>query len=102
MSDGYSVLMAELLEMARTFGTESQTLSTAVGSAGVSTVDGGDATIDGALSAALEAAGLATGQLSAVVDEHGKELSGACERYRDAEQDSARLCHDLTSLITGK
>ena len=102
MSDGYEVLMADLLAMSRTFTKESQTLSTAVGAAGVSAPDGGDATINAALAAALQAAGLTTGQLAAVVADHGTKLDGAYRQYRDTEEGNVQLCQQLTSLITGK
>jgi hypothetical protein len=94
--------MADLLAMSRTFTKESQTLSTAVSAAGVSTPDGGDATINAALAAALQAAGLTTGQLGAVVDGHGTKLDGAYQQYRKTEENNAQLCQQLTSLITGK
>lgn len=101
MSDGYQVVISDLLSMAQTFGKESRTLSGAVSAAGVSAPDGGDGTINGALSNALKSAGLATGQLGAVVESHGQKLSSAYQQYRDAEQSSTRLCQELTSLITG-
>ena len=104
MSDGYQVVLSDLLSMAQIFGNESRTLSgavSAVSAAGVSAPDGGDGTVNAALSNALMAAGLATGQLGAVVESHGQKLSSAYQQYRDAEQSSTRLCQELTSLITG-
>jgi hypothetical protein len=101
VSDGYQVVLGDLLGMAQAFGGESRTLSGAVAAAGVTAPDGGDATINAALSSALKAAGLATGQLGAVVESHGRKLGSALGRYRDAEQGSARLCGELTGLITG-
>lgn len=102
VSDGYKILLSDLLAMSRAFGNESKTLSTAVDEAGVSAVDGGDATIDGALAIVLKTAGLATGQLSAVVAGHGQKLDGAYRKYRSTEETNVQLCHDLTNLITGK
>jgi 3-oxoacyl-(acyl-carrier-protein) synthase len=102
VSDGYAVLMADLLAMSRTFTRESQTLSTAAGAAGVSAPDGGDATVNAALAAALQAARLTTGQLSAVIAGHGTKLDGAYRQYREAEESNVQLCQQLTSLITGK
>jgi len=101
VSDGYQVVLSDLLSMAQTFGNESRTLSGAVSAAGVSTPDGGDGTINAALSNALKAAGLATGQLAAVVESHSQKLNSAYQQYRDAEQSSTQLCQELTSLITG-
>lgn len=61
----------------------------------------GDGVINAALSNALKAAGLATGQLAAVVESHSQKLGSAYQKYRDAEQNSAQLCQELTSLIAG-
>ena len=101
MSDGYQVVISELLSMAQTFGRESRVLSGAQGAAGVSVPDGGDGTINSALSNAVKTAGLATGQLAAVVESHGQKLGSAYQQYREAEQSSTQLCQELTSLITG-
>jgi len=101
VSDGYEVVVSELLSMAKTFGQESGTLSGAQHAAGVSVPDGGDGTVNSALSSAVQAAGLATGQLAAVVDGHSQKLSSAYKQYQDAEQTSAQLCQELTRLIAG-
>jgi hypothetical protein len=85
--------MSDLVSMAKTFGQESKTLSGAQNAAGVSVPDGGDGTINSALSNAVQAAGLATGQLAAVADSHSRKLSNAYEQYQDAEQ----LCQELTA-----
>lgn len=102
MSDGYTVLMTELLAMARTFSKEAQALSRAVSPGAARAPDGGDPTINAALSEALRTAGLTTGQLAAVVASHGTKLNSAWQKYHDTEQTNARLCQQLTSLITGK
>lgn len=102
MSDGYEVVMADLLAMARTFGESSRALSTADSGIGGSPPDGGDANINGALTEALHAAKLTTSQLSAVVADHGKKLDASYERYQGAEESTAQLCQQLTSMITGK
>jgi hypothetical protein len=101
VSDGYQVVLGDLLDMAQAFGKESRTLSGAVSAAGVSAPDAGDGMINGALSNALKTAGMATGQLAAVVDSHSQKLSRACKQYRDAEQTSTQLCQELASLIGG-
>jgi hypothetical protein len=101
VSDGYEVVMGDLLSMAQTFGQESKTLSGAQRAAGVSVPDGGDGTVNSAMSNAVQAAGLATGQLAAVVDSHGQKLASAYQQYRNAEQTSAQLCQELTRLISG-
>lgn len=101
MSDGYSVVMADVLGMAQTFKKEAATLSGAVSEAGVAAPDGGDGVINAALSGVLRAAGMATSQLGAVVASHGDKLNTAYERYRGAEQGNAELCRELSSLVAG-
>ena len=101
MSDGYSVVMDDVLSMAQAFVKESGKLSAAVSEAGVSTPDGGDGVINAALSGALKAAGMATSQLAAVVGSHGDKLNTAYKQYLDAEQASAKLCQELTGLVAG-
>jgi len=101
VSDGYSVVMDDVLSMAQTFTRESRTLSGAVSAAGVSAPGGGDGVINRALSDALQAAGMATSQLAAVVGSHGDKLSTAYQKYLTAEQTSARLCQELTGLVAG-
>jgi hypothetical protein len=100
MSDGYQVLMGDLLGMAQTFHAESSTISGAESAAGVSAPDGGGGTITVALANAVRAAGLATGQLGAVVSGHGDKLSSAEKKYQDAERSSAQLVQELTRLIS--
>lgn len=102
MSDGYEVILADLRAMARTFDTESRTLSAADSGVGEHAPDGGDSTVNQALSDALQAVRMTTGQLGAVVGEHGKKLDGAYQKYQGAEESSAQLCQQLTQLITGK
>jgi hypothetical protein len=99
---GYEVVMADLLATAALFGQESATLSGAVSAAGVTTPDGGDATVNAALATALKTAGLTTGQLAAVVESHGEKLKAAHQAYDQAELSSAQLCERLTSLIAGE
>jgi hypothetical protein len=101
MSNGYEVVMGDLLAMAKTFGTESKTLSGAVSAAGMSAPDAGGGTINAALANALKTAGMATGQLGAVVDSHSQKLDGAYQQYKNAEQSSTQLCEKLTKLISG-
>lgn len=101
MSGGYEVVMADLRTMARTFDTESRTLSAADQGVGEHAPDGGDPAVNAALAEALQAVRLTTGQLGAVVADHGKKLDGACQKYQDAEESATQLCQQLTKLITG-
>lgn len=102
MSDGYEVLMADLLAMARAFDKESRAAFHAVPSTGVHAVNGGSSAVNGALAEALRAAGLTTSQFAAVVAGHGQKLNGAYHDYQNAEESNAQLIQQLTDLITGK
>lgn len=102
MSSGYEVALADLRAMARTFDTESRALTASDQDIGEHAPDGGDPTVNNALSGALQALRMTTGQLGAVVQEHGQKLDGAYQKYRDAEETSAQLCQQLTKLITGQ
>lgn len=102
MSGGYKVLMSSLLALSRTFGQEAEELSTTMSCTDTSPPDTGGSASTAALTDALQAASMTTGQLSAVIAGHGKKLGAACARYQDAEETSTQLCHDLTKLITGK
>lgn len=101
MSNGYKVLMSSLLEMSKTFGKEAQELSSSTECKDLSTPDTGGSASNAALSDALQAATLTTGQLSAVIAGHGTKLRAACQKYQDTEESNTQLCHDLTKLITG-
>lgn len=101
MSNGYRVLMSSLLEMSKTFGREAQELSTSTGCTDLSTPDTGGSASNAALSDALQAAKLTTGQLSAVIADHGTKLSAAYQKYQDTEESNTQLSRDLTKLITG-
>ncbi|HSZ40295.1 MAG TPA: DUF6317 family protein [Trebonia sp.] len=101
MSDGYKVLMADVQDMASTFDSEAGTLSCSEVISGVRVPDGGDSVINSALSAAVQAAEMATTQLAAVIAAHGSKLDAAYNQYRTAEESSTQLCQQLTKLIGG-
>jgi hypothetical protein len=101
VSDGYQVVMAEVLSASRVFAAESGTVAGTVAGGGPPTADGGDAVVDNALADALRAAAMTTGQLAAVIDSHAGKLRTAYERYKDAEETNVQLCRQLTKLISG-
>jgi hypothetical protein len=91
VSTGFQVVISEVHTAARIFQRESGLLSDLVPSAGLDVPDGGDATINTALSDVLRAAGLTTSQLAAVADGEGRKLRAAGERYEDAEHQNLGL-----------
>lgn len=100
MSDGFQVVMSDLLAASEVFETESRTLKGAVGDGGPRAADGGDGVINAALSDALRAAALTTGQLAAVIDSHSQRLRTAYDRYHAAEETNTKLCQQLIKLAS--
>lgn len=100
MSGGYQVVMDDLQDMSRVFQREAGTLH---GLAGTCTAvpDGGDGTVDQALSTAVQTATTLINQLAGSVESHGQKLAAAEQQYRNAEESSSRLVQQLDSLITG-
>lgn len=111
MSNGYEVVMSEVENASRVFGRESQALSSVplpggtheTGSACVpgSLPDGGDATLDAAMNDVLQAAGMTTGQLAAVISGHSSKLRACYEKYHQTEESNTQLLNRLTNLLGG-
>ena len=100
MSGGFQVVMSDLLAASAVFERESATLSIAVPDGGPHAPDGGDGVINAALSDALRAAALTTGQLAAVIDSHSRRLRTAYDRYHGAEETNAKLGQQLIKLAS--
>lgn len=98
MSNGYQVLMSDLLSLARTFGAESRAVTAANEAGPQSVPNGGSATVTSALDGALQAAELTMKQFAAVVADHGQKLDAAYQKYRDTEESNTDLCRQLTKL----
>lgn len=111
MSDGYEVLMSEVLDASRVFGRESRELaglplpgvarSTAGACVSGGLPDGGDAMLDAAVAEVLQALGATTGQLAAVVSSHAGKLRACYDRYHAAEEGNAMIFRRLLGLIGG-
>jgi hypothetical protein len=98
MSDGFQVVMSEVLSASEVFGRESRILANAVSGGGPHAVDGGDGVINAALSDALRTASLTTGQLAAMIDEHSQKLHAAYQRYRSTEETNTQLGQQLIKM----
>jgi uncharacterized protein DUF6317 len=98
VSNGFQVVTSELLTAAGTFEKESRALSGAVPGGGLHAPDGGDGAVNAALSDALRAASLTTGQFAAVIGDYGRKLSAAHERYEATEKANAGLARQITGL----
>jgi hypothetical protein len=97
VSDGFTVVRSELLDASGVFGRQSRVLSGVAPGQGPHAADGGDSVIDAALSAALRAAALTTGQLAAVVGEQGQRLRAAHDGYEQTERANTALARKVGS-----
>jgi Family of unknown function (DUF6317) len=98
MSDGFQVVMSDLLSASGVFEREAGTLKSVVANGGPRAPNGGNGVINAAISNALRAASLTTGQLAAVIDEHSAKLHVAYERYHSTEETNTQLCHQLIKM----
>jgi hypothetical protein len=111
MSDGYEVVMSEVLDASQVFSQESQTLtdlSLPGGARNTSSAcvpgtlpDGGDATLDQAMAEVLQAAGMTTGQLAAVIGVHAKNLEACYDTYHETEESNTQLFNRLLGVMGG-
>lgn len=92
MGDGFTVLRSEVLQASGVFERQSGVLSDV---APPHPADGGDGVINAALSGALRAAALTTGQFAAVVGEQGQRLRAAHDRYEQTEQANTALARKV-------
>lgn len=95
MSGGFRVVMSEVLAASGVFERESRGLSGLVPSEGLHAPDGGDGVIDAALSDALRAVALTTGQFGAVVGDQGWKLRAAHDRYKEADDANSALIRQI-------
>jgi hypothetical protein len=101
--------MSEVLNASRVFGRQAQTLASLPlpGEGGNTSgacvpggiPDGGDATVDAAMIEVLQAAGMTTGQLAAVISSHAGKLQACYDTYHGTEESSAQLFQRLLNLI---
>lgn len=92
--------MDDLKSMSRVFERESQKL-TGLSDKCLAVPDGGDGTIDSALSTAVQTATTLINQLAGAVQSHGQKLASAEQHYRNAEETNSELIQHLTSLVDG-
>jgi hypothetical protein len=95
VSGGFRALLPEILAVSGVFQRESRDLSDVVPGGGPQVPDGGDATIDAALSDAVRAAVLTTGQYAAVVGSYGQKLRAAHDEYQAADDAAARHARNV-------
>lgn len=92
--------MDDLKGMARVFEREAKTL-TSLADKCLAVPDGGDGTVDSALSTAVQTATTLINQLAGAVQSHGQKLASAEQQYRGAEESNSELIAHLTRLVNG-
>jgi hypothetical protein len=97
MSDGFQVVMQDLLALSSTFRTEAETCKAIMPADGPTCPDGGDGALNGMMRSVTEALGLAHLQLSGAMDLHAGKLQAAHGRYGDTEMSLAQLARNVTA-----
>jgi hypothetical protein len=83
---GFQVVLADLLQTAGRFGTESVAFWTIMPPSGPAGVDGGSAEFNAALTEMLTAIGGVHTQMTAAIAQHGSNLREAYKNYKAAEE----------------
>jgi len=91
MSDGFQVVLRDLLALSGAFRSEAGTCKAIMPGDGPACPDGGDGAVNGMMRAVTEAVGLAHLQLSGAMDLHAVKLRAAHDRYSDTETSLAQL-----------
>ena len=99
MTGGFRAVLPELLGASGVFERESRALSDLVPGSGPQVPDGGDGVINAALSDAVRAAALTTGQYAAVVGSFGQKLRSAHDEYETADHATAGRARQVTELL---
>jgi hypothetical protein len=91
MSNGFQVVMSDLLAASATFHTESATLEGIMPDSGPACPDGGSAAINKNLQVVAEMIGTLHHQAAAVIDGDSEKLRTAHDRYANTEENLTQL-----------
>jgi Family of unknown function (DUF6317) len=97
VSGGFQVAMQDLLNLSRTFNSESGTCRAIMPDEGPACPDAGDGAVNGMMQAVTEAVGLAHVQLASVMALHASKLHAAHDRYQDAEMSNVQLASKIAA-----
>jgi hypothetical protein len=96
-SDGFQVVLSDLLAAATTFGTEAGTYQALIPADGPACPDGGDAAVNQGLQAAVQLIGaLHLAAVGAIAADSAK-LRQAHGRYANTEESLTQLCNQISS-----
>lgn len=96
-TDGFKVLMSDLLKAADVFQQQSGVLSRVMPGDGPVVPDGGASDINQAMQAAAQLLGTKNAQLAAAISQHGTLLQDAHAKYANSESDLANLAYQITN-----
>jgi hypothetical protein len=97
VSGGFQVIMQDLLDLSRTFDTESGTCRAIMPDEGPACPDAGDGAVNGMMQAVTEAVGLAHVQLASIMALHASKLQKAHDRYHDIEMTNVQLASKIAA-----
>jgi Family of unknown function (DUF6317) len=96
MSNGFQVVMSDLLAASATFHTESATFEAIMPDGGPPCPDGGDASFNQNLQVVTEMIGTLHHQAAAVMDSDSSKLKTAHDRYANTEENLTQLCNQIS------
>ena len=95
MSNGFQVVMSDLLAASATFHTESATLEAIMPDSGPPCPDGGSAAIDQNLQVVAQMIGTLHHQAAAVIDSDAQKLKTAHDQYAKTEESLTQLASQI-------
>jgi hypothetical protein len=94
-SDGFQVVLSDLLAAATTFGAEAATYQALIPADGPACPDGGDAAVNQALRGAVQLIGALHLQAAGVIESDSAKLRQAHGRYANTEESLTQLCNQI-------
>lgn len=98
-SSGFQVVLADLQQAAKTFGTESKVFA-GIMPQGLTVPDGGSAAFDSICQAVVDAIGALHLQIAGDISAHATKLQQAHDNYQRTEESLTALLGQLTSTMT--
>lgn len=96
-TNGFQVLMSDLLKAADVFQVQSGVLSRVMPDDGPAVPDGGGAAINQAMQQATRQLGAENAQLAAAISQHATRLREAHATYANSESDIEKLAYQITN-----
>ena len=98
-SDGFQVVMSDLLDASATFGTEAATYKAIMPTDGPACPDGGDGAFNQSLQVVVQLIGAMHLQAAGVMEVDSAKLRKAHDNYARTEEDLTQLCNQISSPL---